>query len=100
MAEWDSTVIARHGSQKDVAIGYNPQKPSRPRHHPLACVIGSTRLCLHLEWRKGNTVSASGWIGAVEKVWRSSIAQLRIRLNCGDIDFAQEPVMARHRQSA
>jgi hypothetical protein len=28
----------------------------------LNCLIGGTRLCLHMEWRKGNTVSASGWI--------------------------------------
>jgi hypothetical protein len=43
-------------------------------------------------------VSASGWIGAMEKVWRSPIAQHRIRLNRGDIGFGQEPVMAWHEQ--
>lgn len=61
MADWDSTVIPRHGKQEDTAIGYNPQKPGSPSHHPLACVIGGTRLCLHMEWRKCNTVSANGW---------------------------------------
>ncbi len=61
VADWDSTVVVRYGKQEDTAIGYNPQKPGRPSHHPLACVIGGTRLCLHMEWRKGNTVSASGW---------------------------------------
>lgn len=98
VADWDSTVVVRYGRQEDAAIGYNPQKPGRPSHHPLACVIGGTRLCLHMEWRKGNTVSASGWIEAMEKVWRSPIAQHRIRLNRGDIGFGQEPIMAWHEQ--
>lgn len=98
VADWDSTVIPRYGKQEDTAIGYNPQKPGRPSHHPLACVIGGTRLCLHMEWRKGNTVSASGWIEAMEKVWRSPIAQHRIRLNRGDIGFGQEAIMAWHEQ--
>lgn len=98
VADWDSTVIPRYGRQEDTAIGYNPQKPGRPSHHPLACVIGGTRLCLHMEWRKGNTVSASGWVAAMEKVWRSPIAQHRIRLNRGDIGFGQEPIMAWHEQ--
>jgi hypothetical protein len=98
VADWDSTVVVRYGKQEDAAVGYNPQKPGRPSHHPLACVIGGTRLCLHMEWRKGNTVSASGWIGAMEKVWRSSLAQHRIRLNRGDIGFGQEAIMAWHEQ--
>ena len=98
VADWDSTVIVRYGKQEDTAIGYNPQKPGRPSHHPLACVIGGTRLCLHMEWRKGNTVSASGWIEAMEKVWRSPIAQHRIRLKRGDIGFGQEAIMAWHEQ--
>ena len=100
VADWDSTVVVRYGKQEDAAVGYNPQKPGRPSHHPLACVIGGTRLCLHMEWRKGNTVSASGWIGAMEKVWRSPTAQHRIRLNRGDIGFGQEPIMAWHEEGA
>lgn len=99
IADWDSTVIVRYGQQEDTAIGYNPQKPGRPSHHPLACVIGGTRLCLHMEWRKGNTVSSSGWIEAMEKVWRSPVAQHRIRLNRGDIGFGQEAIMAWHEQT-
>ena len=51
-----------------------------------------------MEWRKGNTVSASGWIEAMEKVWRSPIAQHRIRLKRGDIGFGQEAIMAWHEQ--
>jgi hypothetical protein len=98
VADWDSTVVVRYGKQEDAAIGYNPQKPGRQSHHPLACVIGGTRLCLHMEWRKGNTVSSSGWIKAMEKVWRSPLAQHRIRLNRGDIGFGQEPIMAWHEQ--
>lgn len=49
VADWDSTVVVRYGHQEDAAIGYNPQKPGRLSHHPLACVIGGTRLCLHME---------------------------------------------------
>lgn len=98
VADWDSTVIPRYGRQEDTAVGYNPQKPGRPSHHPLACVIGGTRLCLHMEWRKGNTVSSSGWIAAMEKVWRSPVAQHRIRLNRGDIGFGQQAIMAWHEQ--
>jgi len=99
VADWGSTVVVRYGKQEDAATGYNPQKPGRPSHHPLACVIGGTRLCLHMEWRKGNTVSSSGWIEAMEKVWRSPLAQNRIRLNRGDIGFGQESIMAWHEQS-
>ena len=47
---------------------------------------------------QGNTVSASGWIDAMEKVWRSPLALHRIRLNRGDIGFGQEPIMAWHEQ--
>lgn len=96
IADWDSTVIVRYGKQEDTAIGYNPQKPGRPSHHPLACVIAGTRLCLHMEWRKGDTVSASGWSGAMEKIWRSPLVQHRIKLNRGDIGFGQEAIMAWH----
>ncbi len=54
---------------------------------------------VHLaKWRKGNTVSSSVWIEAMEKVWRSPIAQHRIRLNRGDIGFGQEAIMARYEQ--
>ncbi len=98
VADRDSTVVVRHGKQEDAATGYNPQKPGRPSHHPPACVIGGTRLCLHMEWRKGNTVSAGGWIGAMEKVRRGPPARHRIRPNRGDTGFGREPIMARHEQ--
>lgn len=73
VADWDSTGFPRYGKQEDATIGYNPQKTGRPSHHPLACVIGGTCLCLHMEWRKGNTVSSGGWIKAMGKVWRSPL---------------------------
>ncbi len=60
--KWKPGLLPHYGKQKDTAIGYNPQKPGRPSHHPLACVIGGTRFCLRMEWRKGNTVSASAWM--------------------------------------
>ena len=97
LVAWDH-FLEHCGVIAEVARNYNPQKPGCPSHHPLACVIGGTRLCLHMEWRKGNTVSASGWVEAMEKVWRSPIAQHRIRLNRGDIGFGQESIMAWHEQ--
>jgi hypothetical protein len=57
VADWDSTVVVRHGKQEAAAIGHNPQKPGRPSHHPLARVISGTRLCLHREWRIGKRPS-------------------------------------------
>ena len=48
VADWDSTVVVRHGNQEDAAIGYNPQKPGRPSHHPLAAMhqpATNTRRC-------------------------------------------------------
>lgn len=96
IADWDSTVTTRYGHQEDVAVGYNPHKPGRPSHHPLVCVIGGTRLALHMAWRKGNTVSATAWQEAMEEVWSRPQAQHRIKLNRGDIGFGQEKVMAWH----
>ncbi len=99
IADWDSTVNTRYGSQEDVEDGYNPHKPGRGSHHPLVCVIDGTRLALHMEWRKGNTVSATDWATAMEKVWSNPIARQRIKLNRGDIGFGQEKIMAWHEQS-
>lgn len=98
IADWDSTVTTRYGHQEDVAVGYNPHKPGRPSHHPLVCVIAGTRLALHMQWRKGNTVSATGWQDAMEDIWRHPVAQHRIVLNRGDIGFGQEAVMAWHEE--
>jgi len=98
IADWDSTVTTRFGHQEDTAIGYNPHKPGRPSHHPLVCVIAGTRMALHMEWRKGNTVSATGWIESMEKVWSNPVAQHRIKLNRGDIGFGQEKIIAWHEQ--
>jgi hypothetical protein len=36
VADWDSSINVRYGKQEDAACGYNPQKPGRPSHHPLA----------------------------------------------------------------
>ena len=96
VADWDSTVNSRYGKQEDAEPGYNPHKPGRPSHHPLVCAVGGTRLALHMEWRKGNAVSATGWTGAMEKVWRNPLARRRIKLNRGDIGFGQEKIMAWH----
>lgn len=99
IADWDSTVNTRYGKQEDVETGYNPHKPGRGSHHPLVCAIAGTRLALHMEWRKGNTVSATDWRQAMDKVWANPIARARIKLNRGDIGFGQEKVMAWHEQT-
>ncbi|MBK9992385.1 MAG: transposase [Verrucomicrobia bacterium] len=88
----------RYGHQDDVAIGYNPHKPGRGSHHPLLCVVAGTRLALHMEWRPGNSVSASDWIVAMDRVWSHPDVPSRLKLNRGDIGFAQDKIMAWHEQ--
>ena len=68
IADWDSTVNTRSGHQEDAAVGYNPHMRGRKSHPPLICVAARTRLGLHLEWRPGNTVSATDWQPALEKL--------------------------------
>ena len=68
-------------------MGYNPHKRGRKSHHPLICVAARTRLCLHLEWRPGDAVSATDWQPAIrERLW----------LKRGDVGFGQEGIMAWH----
>ena len=96
IADWDSTVTTRYGHQEGAAKGYNPFKHGRPSHHPLICVAAGTRLCLHLEWRPGDTVSASGWQQAMERLWSHRTIGERLWLNRGDAGFGQEAIMAWH----
>lgn len=96
IADWDSTVNTRYGRQDDVAVGYNPHKPGRGSHHPLLCVVAGTRLALHMAWRPGDTVSATDWVEAMETVWSHPDVSARLKLNRGDIGFAQEKIMAWH----
>lgn len=98
IADWDSTVNTRYGHQEDVEIGYNPHKPGRGSHHPLVCVVAGTRLALHMEWRPGDTVSATGWVEAMERIWSHPVVEGSLKLNRGDIGFAQEKIMAWHEQ--
>lgn len=98
IADWDSTVNTKYGHQEDVAIGYNPHKPGRKSLHPLVCSIAGTRLALHMEWGKGNTVSSTNWQTAMEKVWAHPLARERIKLNRGDIGFGQEKIIAWHEE--
>ena len=100
IADWDSTVNTRYGRQEDVKIGYNPHKPGRGSHHPLLCVVAGTRLALYMEWRRGDTVSASHWVEAMEQVWSHPDVPGRLQLNRGDIGFAQEKIMAWHEKHA
>ena len=96
IADWDSTVNTRYGHQEDAARGYNPHKRGRKSHHPLICVAARTRLCLHMEWRPGDTVSATDWQPAMEKLWQHPTIRERLWLNRGDVGFGQEAVMAWH----
>lgn len=99
IADWDSTVNTRYGHQEDAALGYNPHKRGRKSHHPLICVAARTRLCLHLEWRPGDTVSATDWQPAMAKLWSHPTLRERLWLNRGDSGFGQEAVMAWHEQA-
>lgn len=99
IADWDSTVNTRYGHQEDAAVGYNPHKRGRKSHHPLICVAARTRLCLHLEWRPGDTVSATDWQPAMEKLWSHPTFRERLWLNRGDVGFGQEAIMAWHEQA-
>jgi hypothetical protein len=89
-------VNTRYGHQEDAVVGYNPTKRGRKSHHPLICVAAHTRLCLHLEWRPGDTVSATDWQPAMEKLWRHPTIRERLWLNRGDSGFGQEAILARH----
>lgn len=99
IADWDSTVNTRYGHQEDAALGYNPHKRGRKSHHPLICVAARTRLCLHLEWRPGESVSATDWQPAMERLWSHPTIRERLWLNRGDAGFGQEAVMAWHEQA-
>jgi hypothetical protein len=99
VADWDSTVNTRYGHQEDATVGYNPHKRGRKSHHPLICVAARTRLCLHLEWRPGDTVSATDWQPAMEKLWSHPTIRERLWLNRGDVGFGQEAIMAWHEQA-
>jgi hypothetical protein len=61
-------------------------------------VVARTRLCLRLEWRPGNTVSATDWEPAMEKLWSHPTVGEGRWLNCGDRAFRQESIVARHKQ--
>jgi len=99
IADWDSTVNTRYGHQEDAVLGYNPHKRGRKSHHPLICVAARTRLGLHLEWRPGDTVSATDWPPAMEKLWSHPPIRERLWLNRGAAGFGQEGVMAWHEQA-
>ena len=98
IADWDSTINTRYGHQEEVEVGYNPHKPGRGSHHPLLCVVAGTRLALHMEWRPGKAVSATAWQEAMEKIWTHPDVRVRLKLNRGDIGFAQEKIMAWHEE--
>jgi hypothetical protein len=96
IGDWDSTVNTRYGQQEGAEVGYNPFKRGRPSHHPLICVAAGTRLCLHMRWRPGKAVSATGWREAMEQLWQQAEIRSRLWLNRGDTGFGQEAICAWH----
>jgi len=96
IGDWDSTVTTRYGQQEGAEVGYNPFKRGRPSHHPLVCVAAGTRLCLHMQWRPGKAVSATGWQAAMERLWEQAEIRPRLWLNRGDAGFGQEAICAWH----
>jgi hypothetical protein len=58
-----------------------------------------TRLRLHLEWRPGDTVSATDWAPAMEKLWSHATIRVRLWLNRGDVGFGQEAILAWREQA-
>jgi len=97
--DWDSTVTVRFGEQEGAEVGYNPQKPGRPSHHPLLCTIAGTRLCLHIRYRPGKAHSSSGWIESIDKVLSRLEKGRYPYLNRADIAFASEEILAWHEAS-
>jgi len=59
-------------------------------------MMAGTRLALYKEWRRGDTVRASHWVEAMERVWSHPDVPLRQQLNRGDIGFAQQKIVAWH----
>jgi hypothetical protein len=96
IGDWDSTVNTRYGQQEGAEVGYNPFKRGRPSHHPLVCVAAGTRLCLHMRWRAGKAVSATGWQEAMDQLWQQAEIRSRLWLNRGDMGFGQEAICAWH----
>ena len=64
----------------------------------IPCCVWSRAhtLPLYMEWRPGNEVSAGRWIEAMEQVSSHPDVPGRLKLNRGDIGFAQEKIMAWH----
>jgi hypothetical protein len=87
IANCDLTVNTRYGHQDDASVGYNPHKRGRKSHHPLVCVAVCTHLSLHLEWHPGDTVSATDWQPAIEKLWSHPTIRQRRSLNRGEVGF-------------
>ena len=66
------------------------------RYIAAICVAAGTRLCLHMRWRPGKAVSATGWLEAMEQLWQPAEIRSRLWLNRGDTGFGQEAICAWH----
>jgi DNA-directed RNA polymerase subunit N (RpoN/RPB10) len=56
----DSSVVTRYGKQEGSLVGYNPNKPGRPSHHPIMAFIADIRMVAHSWLRSGNAGTANG----------------------------------------
>ena len=56
----DSSVLTRYGKQEGSLVGYNPNKPGRPSHHPIMAFVADLRMVAHSWLRPGNTGSSNG----------------------------------------
>lgn len=93
----DSTVAVRYGQkQAGAETGYNPKKPGRPSHHPLAAFLAGTGDCMGVVWRPGNANTAAGaipWLRTlVQRLKAAGVQQITVRLDKGF--FSQEMVRA------
>jgi len=55
----DSSVLIRYGSQQGAKRGYNPEKRSRPSHHPLLAFLGAGYV-VNVWNRSGDTGTGHG----------------------------------------
>lgn len=58
--------------------------------------MAGRRLALYKKRRRGDTVRASHWVEAMERVWSHPDVPLRLQLNRGDIGFVQQKITAWH----
>ena len=64
--DFDSTVMAREGTQEGAVRGYNPKRPGRPSHHPLLAFVSDVRMIANYWLRPGNTSASTNYLAFLE----------------------------------